>query len=127
MTAADGVMLARPIPGLVNESQRISHVFPIPATPAPPRRITALCGASFGPGQLQRLDNPSGMPCERCLTTSPQGARNPGLPTARLEAIERTLHQMQVQINGIKTALAATLGEHHDHDEVRRKDSDGLP
>lgn len=111
----DGVMLARPVPGLVDESQRMSHVFPIPATPAPPRRMTALCGASFGPGQLERLGNPTGMPCERCLSRAPQGAHEPDSYPARLEAIERTLHQMQVQINGIKTALATALGDPYDH------------
>ncbi|GAA1253233.1 hypothetical protein GCM10009676_45390 [Prauserella halophila] len=123
----DGVMLARPVHGLVNESQRVSHLFPIPATQTPPHRITALCGASFGPGQLERLDHPSGMPCEHCLSRSPQETRDPSPPPARLDAIERTLHQMQIQINGIKTALAATIGELPDHDGAPRQENDDFP
>jgi hypothetical protein len=108
----DGVILARAAPGLVGGAQRVTHVFPLPATPAPPRRITALCGASFGPGQLQRLDNPTGMPCERCLARAPQEQGEPPSSSERLDEIERAVHHMQIQVNGIRTALAAIVGDH---------------
>lgn len=125
----DGVMLARAAPGLAGDAQRATHVFPVPATPTPPRRITALCGVSFGPGQLERLDGPTGMPCERCLARAPQESAQPQSSGERLNEIERTLHQLQVQVNGIRTLLAATVGtpDWHNPRQPRREESDGLP
>ncbi|TWH20370.1 hypothetical protein JD82_02216 [Prauserella rugosa] len=69
---SDGMLLARPLPGVVGLRQRVSHVFRLPDTTVPPERVTALCGASFAPAQLQRVDNPTGMPCELCLARTPR-------------------------------------------------------
>ncbi|WP_307831864.1 hypothetical protein [Prauserella cavernicola] len=110
----DGVMLARPAHGVVSETQRVTHVFPLPDTATPPRRITALCGASFGPGQLLRLDNPTGMPCERCLARTPQQDGEPISSGQRLDEIEQAVHSLQTQVDGIKTALAALTDNHGD-------------
>jgi hypothetical protein len=48
------------------------HVFPLPPQGAVPERLTAYCGAEFGPGELELLDRPSGMPCVSCLRNAPR-------------------------------------------------------
>lgn len=115
----DGVILARPAHGVVGETERVCHVFPIPEG-APLRRITALCGVSFGPGQLERLDGPAGMPCERCLSRTPASPSNALEPPApvddetvekRLNMIERSLEEMQRHIDGLRAAVAAILDD----------------
>jgi hypothetical protein len=34
-------------------------------------RLAAFCGAEFGPGELELLDAPQGMPCVPCLRSAP--------------------------------------------------------
>jgi hypothetical protein len=66
------LFIARPLPGTVGETRRVVHVFPLPPQGAVPERLTAYCGAEFGPGELELLDRPSGMPCESCLRHVPR-------------------------------------------------------
>ena len=61
----------RPPPGTAGETLRVVHIFPAPAEHTPPTRLTALCGTSFGPGELEPLDRPQGTPCESCLRQAP--------------------------------------------------------
>jgi len=63
-------IIARPRSGTVGETQRVTHLFVAPTSPAD--TITAYCGASFGPGKLELLDRVAGMPCEACLITAPR-------------------------------------------------------
>lgn len=65
------LFIARPMPGVVGETRRVVHVFPLWPDGTVPQRVTALCGAEFGHGQLELLDQPAGMPCERCLSCTP--------------------------------------------------------
>jgi hypothetical protein len=77
------MIIARPLRGTVGESRRVVHVFPVPAEETTPERLTAYCGEAFGPGELELLERPVGMPCVTCLRCSP----GPG--TAELPAGER--------------------------------------
>lgn len=72
------LIFGRPLPGVVGETRRVVHVFETPAEDTMPERLTALCADSFGPGELELLDRPSGMPCVLCLTLTPNTA--PDLP-----------------------------------------------
>ncbi|TKG63098.1 hypothetical protein [Prauserella endophytica] len=63
------ILVARPRPGLVGETRRVTHVFPYPDTP--PDRLAAYCGANFGQGELELLPGIHGMPCEACLARVP--------------------------------------------------------
>ncbi|SEF24724.1 hypothetical protein SAMN05421837_102833 [Amycolatopsis pretoriensis] len=76
------LVVARPLPGTVGESRRVVHVFPV-AVETTPERLTAYCGAAFGPGELELLERPVGMPCVNCLRRAP----SPG--SAEQPAIER--------------------------------------
>jgi hypothetical protein len=66
------VFIARPLSGTVGETRRVAHVFPLPPQGAVTERVTAYCGADFGPGELELLDRPSGMPCVVCLRNMPR-------------------------------------------------------
>lgn len=111
----DGVMLARPISGTVGEAERVCHVFPVPRG-APPERIAALCGASFGAGELERLDGPAGMPCERCLSRT-RVPRGEDTVIRRLDLIERSLAQLQQHVDGLRVVVAELLDD-------RRRETD---
>lgn len=65
------VFLGRPLPGVVGETRRVCHVFPVPPEGERPAALVALCGAKFGAAQLELLDGPRGMPCELCLRAIP--------------------------------------------------------
>lgn len=65
------LVLARPLRGTVGETRRVCHVFVLPRDEKP-KRLAALCGAAFGPGQLELLDRPAGMPCVTCLRNAPR-------------------------------------------------------
>ena len=65
------LLLGRPLPGTVGESCRVVHLFEVPPEGVVPEQLTALCGSSFGRGELERLDRPQGMPCEPCLRRAP--------------------------------------------------------
>ena len=63
-------VLGRPRLHVVGNTQRVVHLFELSGKVGD--TITALCGASFGRGQLERVDSITGMPCERCLARTPQ-------------------------------------------------------
>ncbi|MEU8633262.1 hypothetical protein AB0C38_13905 [Amycolatopsis sp. NPDC048633] len=65
------LIIARPLPGTVGETRRVVHVFPLSPEETAPERLTAYCGETFGPGELELLDRPVGMPCVSCLQRSP--------------------------------------------------------
>jgi hypothetical protein len=68
------LILARPRPGTVGETRRVCHLISVPShssEEAQLTRVTALCGTPFGPGELELLDYPAGMPCAPCLLTTP--------------------------------------------------------
>ncbi|GAA3565808.1 hypothetical protein GCM10022222_57020 [Amycolatopsis ultiminotia] len=67
--ATGRIMLGRPLPGTVRETQRVMHVFPEPAMY--PGGIVAFCGAQFWTGDLEWCERPAGMPCVRCLAATP--------------------------------------------------------
>ena len=58
--------------GVVGESRRVCHVLPVPAGPAIPARLTALCGEVIVPGEAEVLDGVCGMPCHPCLMAAPR-------------------------------------------------------
>ncbi|MGH3438239.1 MAG: hypothetical protein ACRDRN_17455 [Sciscionella sp.] len=70
------LFMARPLPGTVGETRRVVHLFRVPSDGAVPDRLTAVCGMTFGPGELELLDGPRGMSCESCLRFArwPRGA-----------------------------------------------------
>ena len=65
------LVFGRPLPGTVGETRRVVHVFEVATVDEVPVRLTALCGLSFGAGELERLDTVQGMPCELCLRRTP--------------------------------------------------------
>ena len=68
------LILARPRPGTVGETRRVVHVFPLATDDAQLPHLTAYCGATFSRDDLDQLDRPTGMPCERCLRLTPSPA-----------------------------------------------------
>ncbi|MEU3275406.1 hypothetical protein ABZ639_31530 [Saccharomonospora sp. NPDC006951] len=114
-----GVMLARPVQGAVGEAKRVCHVIPIPDGTLP-NELTALCGTSFGHGQLERLDGAAGMPCEACLwrATDPPDRSLSGSASftgeavkRRLDTIERTLSELESQLHAMRTAVSTILDD----------------
>ncbi|EOD69922.1 hypothetical protein [Amycolatopsis vancoresmycina] len=75
------LVIARPLPGTVGGSRRVVHVFPVPAEETTPERLTAYCGETFGPGELELLERPLGMPCVTCLhrAPTPESAEQPAI------------------------------------------------
>ena len=71
------LIIARPLPGTVGETRRVVHLFPLPADVAMPERLIAYCEATFGPGELELLERPLGMPCLICLQRSPRPTSEP--------------------------------------------------
>nr|WP_239154585.1 hypothetical protein [Amycolatopsis sp. FDAARGOS 1241] len=65
------VILARPMRGTVGETCRVVHVFPVSSEEASPSRLSACCGADFGPAELEVVAPLSGMPCVTCLRYLP--------------------------------------------------------
>jgi hypothetical protein len=66
------LFIACPLPGTVGETRRVVHVFPLPPDEVTPERLTAYCGAEFGPGELELLDTPQGTSCVSCLRNAPR-------------------------------------------------------
>lgn len=65
------LLVVRPLPGTVGERRRVAHLVPLVGTERMPERLTACCGQSFGPDELELLDGMRGMPCESCLLQAP--------------------------------------------------------
>ncbi|GAB3579694.1 hypothetical protein GCM10027445_48740 [Amycolatopsis endophytica] len=74
-------VLARPRAGVVGETRRVAHVFPLPADR--PGVLVAYCGFEGRPGELDVLDGPAGMPCERCLVVAARRAGANTIPYPR--------------------------------------------
>ncbi|MFJ8812211.1 MULTISPECIES: hypothetical protein [Amycolatopsis] len=74
-------VLARPRSGTVGETQRVAHVFPLPAER--PGVLVAYCGFEGRRGELDLLDRPVGMPCERCLVVAARRAGAGSIPSQR--------------------------------------------
>jgi hypothetical protein len=65
------LVLARPAAHMViGERGRLVHCFEVPKQT--PDRLQALCGALFGPGELEWVKRLLGMPCEACLALAAQ-------------------------------------------------------
>ncbi|MGZ3140413.1 hypothetical protein ACVDFE_00050 [Lentzea chajnantorensis] len=66
---------------VVGERDRSVHVIPMPdLTAPPPPAITALCSESFGPGELDLVDNMRGvgfLPCDQCFAELLLRTKNP--------------------------------------------------
>lgn len=65
------VLMARPLPGTVGETARVTHLFPVPAEGVASARLVSFCGLGFGPSQLELLIELAGMPCVLCLLAAP--------------------------------------------------------
>lgn len=111
---SNNVFIARPAPGVVSEAKRVCHVFPVPDDATVPDRITAVCGVSFGRGQLERVAGPAGMPCELCLADAPtppgvalEGADHRELAPIldRLDAIDERLDHIAEQLAKLRTLI----------------------
>lgn len=112
------MVIACPLPGVVGETKRVSHLVVLPDRDHLEDRISACCGASFGPGELELLDRVQGMPCELCLARAPLPAPEqqtptlkPGRPsleetTGRLAAIERGLITITEQVAEVRRDVA---------------------
>lgn len=74
-------VLGRPRSGLVGETRRVAHVFPLPAER--PGLLIAYCGFEGRPGELDLLDRPVGMPCEPCLVAAARRAGAGAIPDQR--------------------------------------------
>lgn len=61
------VFIARPLLGTVGETERVTHVIRAAEGEPVPEWMTAYCGKRFVAGELELLDGPAGMPCEKCL------------------------------------------------------------
>jgi hypothetical protein len=75
------LIIARPLPGTVGETRRVAHLFAVPPDQTAPDRMTAYCGDTFGPAELELLDRPTGMPCVSCRRHLP-GPDDAQLPAA---------------------------------------------
>ncbi|MFJ8813040.1 hypothetical protein [Amycolatopsis thermoflava] len=117
------LLLARPVAGSVGERERVAHLIPMPQEPGSPAYLRACCGARFGPGELELLDQIAGMPCEECLVKAP-GAESPGLDQpspgilARLAAIESRLESFSTQLASV-LELVAGPDRKADHEDNR--------
>jgi hypothetical protein len=61
-------VLARVLPEIARtERDKSCHVFPLPAIGLLPEVLRAYCGFTITPGQAERLEAPTGMPCLSCL------------------------------------------------------------
>jgi len=65
-------VLARPRAGVVGQTRRVVHVFPL--QDGGPGVLVAYCGFEGRSGELDLLDGPAGMPCERCLVVAARRA-----------------------------------------------------
>ncbi len=73
-----GVFAARLLAGvrlpsgrMVGETNRVVHLFPIPAGRMVPDELRALCGLPIRPGQAELVKVGSGMPCMACVMAVP--------------------------------------------------------
>ncbi|WP_169739731.1 hypothetical protein [Amycolatopsis taiwanensis] len=65
------LMMGRPRQGAGGERARSVHLFTIRKTGREPDRLIALCGCRFHRPDVEFLGEVRGMPCEICLTRTP--------------------------------------------------------
>lgn len=73
-----GVFAARLLAGvsppmgrMVGESDRLVHLFPIPATRVVPDELRAYCGPVIRPDQAELVKIGTGLPCAACVMAAP--------------------------------------------------------
>lgn len=66
------IILVRVKRGLTGETKRVVHIVRLPDNGTVPDELTAYCGATFAPGTIDFLPEPTGMPCVPCLVKSGQ-------------------------------------------------------
>ncbi len=61
------------LPGgrIVGETDRVVHLFPIPAGRIMPEQLRAFCGLVIRPGQAELVTVGTGMPCVACVVAAP--------------------------------------------------------
>ncbi|MGH3693456.1 MAG: hypothetical protein ACRDRX_05580 [Pseudonocardiaceae bacterium] len=61
------------LPGgrMVGETDRVVHLFAVPAGRVVPDELHALCGLSIRPGQAELVKIGTGMPCVVCVMAAP--------------------------------------------------------
>lgn len=114
---ATQMLLVRPVAGTVGERARVVHVLVVPPGAWREHRLTACCGAKFGPGEVELLGKVSGMPCEACLRQVPTPEQlalpaGPGDIFARLAAIEASVDRLGEEVDALTKQLAAILRIH---------------
>jgi hypothetical protein len=77
------VMFVRPLQELVGLRAWVVHVVPVPDPEAIPEVLTAYCGARFAPGTVERLGRFHGMPCNRCIPTTPAPSAQQQVPNGK--------------------------------------------
>jgi hypothetical protein len=60
----------------VGETDRVVHLFPLPAGRVVPDELQAFCGLLIRPGQAELMKIGTGMPCMACVMAAP----NPDSP-----------------------------------------------
>ncbi|WP_092534073.1 hypothetical protein [Amycolatopsis arida] len=113
------MLYARPLPGVVGETRRITHAFPAPSGDEDPEQVTPLCGAEFAAQDLEPLTAVSGAPCESCIASAARRVREQSRlvaagPTgdieARLSRIEEQLNLIAAKVDQLSRVVAALLG-----------------
>lgn len=73
-----GMLAARLLAGVrlpsgqvVGETDRIVHLFPVPATRVVPDELQALCGLLIRTGAAELVEVGTGMPCVVCVMAAP--------------------------------------------------------
>lgn len=61
---------------MAGETDRVVHLFPLPAGRVVPDELQALCGLLIRPGQAELVKIGTGMPCMACVMAAP----NPDSP-----------------------------------------------
>lgn len=102
------LFLARPLPGIVGERRRVCHVFPV--SEGDSARLVALCGAEFARGDLEQLNAPQGMPCERCLAHAPSVLPAGDDVTDRLDRIDVRLAEIAGQVESLLGSVGNVCG-----------------
>ncbi|WP_326938077.1 hypothetical protein [Amycolatopsis cynarae] len=105
------LLLARPVSADRGLRARVAHIVPVPEEVPGSMRLTACCGAEFGPGELELLDRVTGMPCEGCLSRAPRrvGALSqaPDPVAERLTVIESAVRAIGARVEELAELLAA--------------------
>ena len=63
--------VSQPDGWMVEENDRLVHLFPIPATQMVPDELRAYCGLVIRPDQAELVKIGTGMPCAACVMAAP--------------------------------------------------------